>query len=591
MSASVRMAIAAVLFAAPLAGQTPPVRQTAPPRTRLPAAMPARPPVPDTGKKGYALDFQDQDLRVVLSALAEAGNLNMTYSNLPARRVTLRMGTAATRAEIIGMIKGIAEANDLKVTENGTLMQIVGPPVVAAPTAFQQQQQNAAATELKLYTYRLKHASATTLAPLLTALFSNTTANTANVFTNPGTVQINTLPGAGTTGRGGQQQAVPGAAIGGRGAGGGAAANLGIGGGGNQNPLQGLQNLQQLFGGAAAASNVRVVGEPSSNALLIRATAADWVLMQQVLAAVDLRPLQVLIEVTIAEVARTRDLNVGLSGIATTNNGTADSASLPSAAGARDFILKLTGGSGVIDYNVAINALQSRGNTRVLSLPVIIAQNNVEAVLNVGQSRPFVQVNQSVTTGTVPTTVQTIQYIDVGTTLTITPLINPDGYVNLVVNQTDNSATNEVQFNAPVISKREASTQVFLRDGQTTVIGGLAGKSSSKTVEGIPILSKIPIIGGLLFGHTVETTTTSELYLFLTPHIISSDGDIDRLRDAVKNGTELLTQVPLDARIRPKADTIHVPNAVDTLLRRRQDSIRKADSLRARRPGGGPGGR
>ena len=57
-------------------------------------------------------------------------------------------------------------------------------------------------------------------------------------------------------------------------------------------------------------------------------------------------------------------------------------------------------------------------------------------------------------TGTVPTTVQTIQYIDVGTTLTITPTINPDGYVNLVVDQTDNSATTEVQFNAPVISKR-----------------------------------------------------------------------------------------------------------------------------------------
>ena len=582
MTSAIRMVLGAALLAAPLAAQNP-VRQSPPPRTKIPAAMPAKPPA-DTGKKGYALDFQDQDLRVVLSALAEAGNLNMTYSNLPARKVTLRMGTAATRAEIIGMIRGIADANDLKVTESGTIMQIVGPPVVAPPTQFQQQQQNAAATELKLYTYRLRHASAATLAPLLTALFSNTTGNTANVFTNPGSVQINTLPGAGTTGRGAAAP-VGGGGGGGRGAGAQPQANLGfaVGGGGNQNPLQGLQNLQTLFGGAAAGSNVRVVGEPSSNSLLIRATAADWVLMQQVLGAVDLRPLQVLIEVTIAEVARTHDLNVGLSGTAHSTNGKADSASLPSAAGARDFILKLTGGSGVIDYNIAINALQSRGNTKVLSLPVIIAQNNIQAILNVGQSRPFVQVNQSVTTGTVPTTVQTIQYIDVGTTLTITPLINPDGYVNLIVDQTDNSATTEVQFNAPVISKREASTQVFLRDGQTTVIGGLAGKSSSKTIEGIPILSKIPFIGGFLFGHTVETTTTSELYLFLTPHIVTGDADIDRLRDAVKNSTELLNQVPLDARLNPAA--------LDSALRRRQDSVRKADSLRARRPGGGPGGR
>ena len=175
---------------------------------------------------------------------------------------------------------------------------------------------------------------------------------------------------------------------------------------------------------------------------------------------------------------------------------------------------------------------------------------------------------------------QTIQYIDVGTTLTITPTINPDGYVNLIVDQTDNSATTEVQFNAPVISKREASTQVFLRDGQTTVIGGLAGKTTSKTVEGIPILSKIPIIGGFLFGHTVESSTISELYLFLTPHIITGDGDIDRLRNAVKGSTELLSDVPLDARIVPKSDTIHV--RVDTL------KIKPADS--AKRPTGRSGG-
>jgi type II secretory pathway component GspD/PulD (secretin) len=581
MALSTRLALVLLIIAAPLSAQGNRGRGAAAPRTKIPAPMPAKPPA-DTGKKGFMLDFQDQDLKVVLSALAEAGNLNMTYSNIPARKVTIRMGQAATKTEIVAMIKGIADANELKVTENGSVIQLVGPPAVVQPTQFQQQQQNAAAQELKLYTYRLKHASAATLAPVLTALFTGTTgATTNNLFTNPGTVQFNTLPNAGTNGRGG------GAAQPGGGRGGAAQQAIlgaGVGGGGaaNQN-LQGLAGLQQLFGGGAQASNVRIVGEPTTNSLLIRATAADSVLIFRVLQGVDLRPLQVLIEVTIAEVARTHDLNVGLSGTASRTGNPTDSASLPSAAGARDFILKLTGGSGVIDYNVALNALQSRGNTKVLSLPVIIAQNNLQAVLNVGQSRPFVQVNQSVTTGTVPTTVQTIQYIDVGTTLTITPTINPDGYVNLVVDQTDNSATNEVQFNAPVISKREASTQVFLHDGQTTVIGGLAGKSSSKTVEGIPILSKIPIIGGFLFGHTVETSTTSELYLFLTPHIISGDVDIDRLRDAVKNGTELLKAIPLDARIVPQADTIHVPSVLDSLKKKAADTTKPRG-----RSGGGP---
>ena len=139
---------------------------------------------------------------------------------------------------------------------------------------------------------------------------------------------------------------------------------------------------------------------------------------------------------------------------------------------------------------------------RVLSLPVIIAQNNRQAVLNVGSSRPFVQVSQTVPND--PTgRVQTVQYIDVGTVLTITPTINPDGYVNLQVQQTDNSATNEVQFDAPIINKREATTQVFIRDGQTTVIGGLAGQHASQQRR---------------LGHSVPQPDSAHRTAALRPH-------------------------------------------------------------------------
>jgi type II secretory pathway component GspD/PulD (secretin) len=207
---------------------------------------------------------------------------------------------------------------------------------------------------------------------------------------------------------------------------------------------------------------------------------------------------------------------------------------------------------------------------RVLSLPVIIAQNNRQAVLNVGSSRPFVQVSQTVPND--PTgRVQTVQYIDVATTLTITPTINPDGYVNLQVSQTDNSATNEVQFDAPVINKREATTQIFIRDGQTTVIGGLADNTRSSDVSGIPFLSRIPLIGPFLFGRVTKNETTNELFLFLTPHIISSDGDVDKLRDAVKEGSDLLKQIDVGPRIIPHADTL--PPLI------KPDTIKKPDSL------------
>ncbi|MBK9549656.1 MAG: type II secretion system protein GspD [Gemmatimonadetes bacterium] len=547
MPVPARLASLLLLAVVPsLPGQNPP--------RRPPATTPAPAPVPSV-----ALDFQDQDLRTVLAALAEAGGVNVSLSNIPATKVTLRMGKAVDRAEFAAMLRAVAEANDLKVATAGSLMQISGTPQVIGPTVQQQARLDAAAAEMKLYTFRLKHTSATQLAPVLTALFSGGSISTQNAAAR------------GAAGQGGRgAAATQGVTVvqgGGRGAAGQAQQQ-------QANPLQGLQ---ALFGGNQAVTNeVRIVGEESSNALLIRATAADWVLIQQVLAAVDLRPLQVLIEVTIAEVARNTDLNVGVSGTGTRTKGnSADSASMPSAATARDFILKLTGGNGTIDYNVALNALQTRGDVRVLSLPVIIAQNNREAVLNVGEQRPFVQVSQSIQTGATPTTVQTITYLDVGTVLTITPTINPDGYVNLTVSQTDNNATNEVAFNAPVISKRELTTQVFLKDGQTTVIGGLAGKSSSKTESGIPILSKIPLIGKWLFGNVRETSTTSELFLFLTPHVIFTDVDIDQLRRSVEDGSELLKQVPTGARIVPKADTIGLP------------VIRRPDSTAVRRPVGG----
>lgn len=572
-----------------------------------PAPAPKVPPA-QAQAQAFALDFQNQELQVVLSALAEAGNLNVTMANIPAQRVTVRMARGALRDTLVAMIRGLAESNGVKFTEAGSLIRLEGDPnaLPARQTANQQAAALAAAAaanqaaqqanQLRLYTFRLKHASAVAVAPVLMNLLgagAGVNIGGGATILPGGGIQFN-VPGAGG-GRGGGGGANPpgtvdivgnigGAQVqqmGGRGNQGGAAAArqaqvFGGGGGAAQQILQGLIGGAAAQQGAAgtltnASAQIRVVAEESTNSLLIRATQADYTLLQSLVQSIDLRPLQVLIEVTIAEVSRTSGLNLGIGGTATRKGATATAKRdtvglLPATPSARDFIFQLTGGNGSINYMAALTALQSRGDVKVLSLPVIIAQNNKQAVLNVGEQRPFVQVNQSVTTGSVPTTVQTVQYIDVGTTLTITPIINPDGYVNMSVDQTNDAATAEVQFSAPVISKRQATTQIFLKDGQTTVIGGLAGNSTSKTTSGIPILSKIPWIGGMLFGNTQTTTTTNELFLFLTPHIISSDEDIDRLKSSLQEQTELLKDTPLGPRIVPQDSTKKPPP--DTTRRR-----------------------
>jgi general secretion pathway protein D len=515
---------------------------------------------------GFVVNFDDQPLRVVFSALAEASGLNIVQTNIPLRNTTLHMGTPVSRDQMLDVIKGLAASNGVTVVEGPSLVRLEGPAPttqnqLAAQRAAQEQQQ----AQQQLYIYRLKHASAVQLAPVLQGLFAGLTRQptAAQIAAqNPLAALIGAAAGRG---RGGNVEIeVPATAA---------------------QPQRGRGNAQgrgngratvddQSFGSlSSSAADIRIQAEESSNSLLIRATAADYQLIQQVLAGVDLRPLQVLIEVMIAEVTRTHDLNVGTTFNGGSNNPKNQNGTTvaiqpqESQASTRDFIVRLTGGRGGVSFDVALNALQSRGDVRVLSLPVIIAENNRQAVLNVGSSRPFVQVSQSSGVGDAGGVVQTVQYIDVGTVLTITPTINPDGYVNLQVQQTANSATNEIQFDAPVINKREATSQVFIRDGQTTVLGGLSDNTSTHNDSGIPILSRIPGLGWL-FGNKERSKATSELFLFLTPHVIYTDTDVDKLREAVKENSELLHTVPIDARIKPAPDTLTVkvpPPKPDTI--------------------------
>jgi len=261
--------------------------------------------------------------------------------------------------------------------------------------------------------------------------------------------------------------------------------------------------------------------------------------LQQSIETLDLRPLQVLIEVLIAEVQNTSDFQLGISGRVgddSTKAGNATSATLQGSS-AGDFALRVMR-LGRTNVEIALSALSSRGNVRIISRPVLLAQNNQEARILIGSERPFVQVFRSLPTDAAVRD-QVVQYRDVGTQLTLTPTINEDGYVNLQLAQQVSNATAEVQFGAPVISTREASTHLFVRDGQTVVIGGLVDRQRDRSRSGVPLLKDIPLLG-LLFGTTQRSETRSELFLFLTPHIIATDEDADRIREGAARGVELL---------------------------------------------------
>jgi general secretion pathway protein D len=278
-----------------------------------------------------------------------------------------------------------------------------------------------------------------------------------------------------------------------------------------------------------------IVPDSRANTLLLRVNRSDFELIRSLVQQIDVRPLQVLIEVLIAEVRRDRSIGIGVEGrlAKTAIPGTELSASGSLGdPGLGDFALKIMGIGGV-DADVTLSLAAQDGNVRILSRPIVLATNNQPAEIVVGSQRPFVQVQRSLPTDNV-TRDQVIQYKEVGTKLNVTPSISDDGSVHLEVTQEVSNATTETAFDAPVISTRSVHTQLLVRDGQTVALGGLTDRQRDVTSNGLPLLSRLPLLGGL-FGSRRSRTTETELFVFLTPRVIRTDDDAMRLSTPLRD--------------------------------------------------------
>lgn len=286
------------------------------------------------------------------------------------------------------------------------------------------------------------------------------------------------------------------------------------------------------------SGELTIVSDQRANTLLVRANAADIELIRSVVHALDVRPLQVLIEVLIAEVRRDRSLGIhtesDLAPSAVGNSGATIEGAL-GEGGLGDFALRVMGVGG-LDLTTTLRLASGRGKVRILTRPIVLATNNQTAEIVVGSQRPFVQVQRSLPTDGA-TRDQVVQYKDVGTKLTVRPTISGDGSVQLEVTQEVSTATSEQAFNAPVISTRSVRTQLLVRDGQTVALGGLTDRQVETRQGGLPLLSSIPLIGGL-FGRASRATIETELFIFLTPRVIRTDADAERLSDPLKHRAE-----------------------------------------------------
>ena len=167
-----------------------------------------------------------------------------------------------------------------------------------------------------------------------------------------------------------------------------------------------------------------------------------------------------------------------------------------------------------------VDLLIHDGNARVLAQPKLVTLNGKEASMLAGQRIPYL-VSQTVFAGGAAAPTQTVQIEEVGIKLAITPLINADGYITTDINPEVSSVTDFRGSNSdlPVISTRQASTTVRLKDGNSVIIGGLLSETKVNSIQKVPLLGSIPILG-FFFQHQDAQTRKTDLVIEVTPRIL-----------------------------------------------------------------------
>lgn len=293
-------------------------------------------------------------------------------------------------------------------------------------------------------------------------------------------------------------------------------------------------------GGEPVGDGLRIYIYESTNALIIQSSRREYLEILPTIQELDRPPKQVLIDALIAEVKLDESTKYGIQwSILSGNTNVQQSTGIVSSVlEAKDGGISTPAGvaapSGLSIFTTdasrffsVIQALASEGDVDVLSNPHIVVKNYERATMNVGSDEPVAtQSTQTEVTGTAGV-VQNIEYRKTGVILTVIPQITEGGMVAMTIRQeVSDKSTDRTVGNAvyPSFTKREAETSVVAKDRETLVIAGLIQEKNDDSFSGIPLLSKIPVLGAL-FRYTSRNSSKTELVILLTPRIISNPED------------------------------------------------------------------
>jgi general secretion pathway protein D len=318
--------------------------------------------------------------------------------------------------------------------------------------------------------------------------------------------------------------------------------------------------------GAEAENHIRIIANRRNNALLIYATPSEYRVIEGMLRKIDITPLQVLIEATIAEVTLNDQLNYGtqfflggkLAGILTTAGpAPTTTVTAPSTTVAGAVTGAVTGntpttvtvggipvtmGSNFPGFVLAngvrevLNALSAVTQVKVLSSPHVMVLDNEAARLQVGQQVPILTGTATSTLSTGAPIVNSIDYHSTGVIMQVTPHINSGGLVTLDIAQevSDVAApAANTAIGSPTFDDRIVRTRVAVQDGQTVALAGLIRDNAQEGNSGIPFLKDVPVLS-TLFSSQTGTRARTELLVLLTPRVAHDQRDARALTEDLR---------------------------------------------------------
>jgi general secretion pathway protein D len=271
---------------------------------------------------------------------------------------------------------------------------------------------------------------------------------------------------------------------------------------------------------------VQIIADEPNNALLILARGEEY---RQILAALkqlDVSPMQVLIEVTIAEVTLSDNLSFGVEWFfknrvgSRGGLGTLDLGGQGIGAVVPGFSYAISGADGPINF--VLNTLATESRLSIISSPSLLVLNNHEASIQVGDEVPITTQQQQSTVTDDARIINSIEYRETGVLLTVKPRINSGGLVIMEVEQEASQvpSTGVADPLTPRIQQRKISSTVAVNSGDTIILGGLIQEGRDTSESGLPALHKVPFLGAL-FGNKADNQDRTELIVLITPRAVS----------------------------------------------------------------------